>query len=185
MEDAEIVTLFWNRDEEALTQAKAKYGVSLQTVAENILGNRADAEECVNDAYLNTWNSIPPNRPVHLFSWMAKIARNLSLQKIEKEGRQRRSAEVVSLSEELAECLASQDGVEEWLERQRFRAVLNNWLNAQSAEKRYLFARRYFYGDSYEDLARHSGKSQAAVRKTLSRMRAELREQLSGKEKDE
>ncbi len=175
MEDEEILALYWNRDEDAIGETRAKYGAHLRNLAYNVLKSDADAEECVNDAYLKAWEHIPPERPLPLYPWLARITRNLSFHRLEKQKRQKRNAAVVELSEELAECLPSGDGPERELESARIRRVLNGWLEGQSKLNAFLFVRRYFYGDDYAALARYAGKTKGAVRIILCRMREDLR----------
>ena len=83
MEDAEILGLFWNRDEGAIPADGERYGARLLRLAERMLGSREDAEECVSDTYLNAWNAIPPERPDHLFAYLARVCRNLALDRLD------------------------------------------------------------------------------------------------------
>ncbi len=83
MEDSEMIELYWKRDDRAIAQTDAVYGTRLQRLSERILNNREDAQECVNDTYLNTWNRIPPERPNYFFAFLAKICRYVSLGKLD------------------------------------------------------------------------------------------------------
>lgn len=78
MDDNTIVQLYWDRDKMAIDATSEKYGSYCQSIANNILGNWEDAEECVNDTYFNTWNSIPPQRPKLLAAYLGKLTRNIS-----------------------------------------------------------------------------------------------------------
>ena len=112
MEDTEIIEAYFRRDEDAITETKIKYGAHLYNLAFNMIKNREDAEECESDTYVKAWESIPPTRPVHFCSWLIRVTRNLCLNRIEQKKQAKRNTETVPLSEELAECLVSSDGVE-------------------------------------------------------------------------
>ncbi len=178
MEDRELLALYESRDEDAIRKTKTEYGARLLGIALNVLKNRQDAEECVNDAYLRAWNSIPPEKPVPFFPWLAKVTRNLSLGALEKKNAGKRSARLVELTDELGECFPSDEGVERSFDALTVRKVLNDYLNEQSEERKFLFVRRYFYGDGYAEIARWAGKTQGSVRSVLFRMRGELRQRL-------
>ena len=178
MEDREIVTMYEARDENAILETKIKYGQHLLNLGFNILKNRADAEECENDTYLRVWNRIPPTKPLNFFAWLMKIGRNICFRRLETKKREKRTAVIVELSDELAECFADPDTVEAQIERGLPIALIERYLDGQTREKQFLFTRRYFYGDSYADLARYSGKREGTVRTLLCRMRQEIRELL-------
>ena len=105
MKDQQIIDLFWRRSESAVTAAAEKYGVYCSKIAENILGSKEDAEECVNDTYVGVWNAIPPTRPNNFMAFICKIARNLSLKRLEFTKREKRSADIIISFEELAAVL--------------------------------------------------------------------------------
>ena len=178
MEDGELLALYEKRDEDAVAMTKAEYGAHLIGISLNIVKNPQDAEECVNDTYLRAWNLIPPERPLPFFPWLAKVTRNLSLSLLEKKNAQKRSATLVELTEELGECFPSDEEVERSFDALTVRRVLDAYLGEQSEERSFLFVRRYFYGDSFADIARWAGKTPGSVRSVLFRMRGELRQRL-------
>ena len=182
MEDNQIIALYFSRDEDAIAETKSKYGAHLRNLSENILKDRGEAEECENDTYLRAWNSIPPTRPLNFFAWLLRVARNLSLNRLEVKKRVKHNAVLVELSEELADCLTDPNGtVETAAEGREVERLIDGWLDWQDEMKRFIFLRRYFYGDELSEIARYTGKTQAAVRQILCRMRGELRELLNEK----
>ena len=104
-EDKTIIEMFFSRDEKALQETEQKYGKNLSYLAYHILRNQEDAEEAVSDTYLNAWNSIPPQKPLSLFAYLAKLCRNNALDKLDRKHAQKRNAEIVALSEEMEMCI--------------------------------------------------------------------------------
>ena len=181
MDDSRIVDLFLERNEDAVSECAAKYGFRLKNLSLGIVGNDETAEECENDTYMQAWSSIPPNEPrEHLFSYLACIIRRLSIDHCRREMRLKRNAELVSLSNELEECIPSADKVERCIDDKEFVAELNRFLTSLSEEKRALFIRRYFYTDSIEKLCGTFSMSASKVTSMLFRMRRSLRKSLSG-----
>lgn len=173
MEDQQIVELYWNRDEDAILHTQKKYATSCYVIANNILNNPQDAEECVNDAYLKLWNSIPPERPKSLYSFLSRIVRNISLDRHRHNRAEKRNHEADLSFSELEECLSedevmvtSDDGL---------RDALNGFLKMLDQDTRLLFVRRYWYMDSHETLARMFSCSERAVRQRLYRVREKLK----------
>ena len=177
MDDSMIVDLYWNRDDRAIGATADKYGAKLSHLAENMLRVREDAEECVNDTYLRTWNSIPFNKPEHLFGYIAKICRNLALNHIERLNAQKRSADVMELSAELEMCIPDKyDQQRE--DSERIAAALTGFLRELPEDQRLIFMRRYWFSDSVKAVAERYGISESKVKTTLFRVRAKLREHL-------
>lgn len=181
MEDNQIIELFFQRDETALTHTRERYGSRLQALAFRILGNREDAEECENDTYWRAWNSIPPQRPQFLAAYLAKICRNLALHLLEKSNADKRTATVIELTSELSECLPdhrSQDETDEreWGER------MSRFLQTVSQENRTIFIRRYFLSESVSVIAQTLHISESKVKSSLFRTRKKLRDYLSKEE---
>lgn len=173
--DNYIIELFWQRDELAIKEVEAKYGRYCTRIAMNILGDVRDAEETVNDTYLQTWNSIPPTRPNSLSAYMGKITRNLSINKYNARNTQKRSASEYALSlEELGECIPNRlseiDSDELALNQ-----CINSFLQRQKKEHRMIFVCRYFYCDSIDDIKKRFGKSESKVKSVLFRMRNKLK----------
>lgn len=170
MEDSEILMLLWERKEQALSELERKYGTRLKLLAHRMVSEE-DAEECVNDTYLAVWNSVPPNRPEYLFAYAAKICRNLALNKIEREQAAKRSATVVELSTELMECIPGNTSAKD---EQGLRELMIKFLGELPEEKRKLFLRRYWYGESVKELAKAFGYREGKVKSMLFRLRKQL-----------
>lgn len=178
MEDAEILDLYFARDESAISETAAKYGRLCRSVALNILSVEADADECVNDAYLRAWNAIPPERPERLGVWLGRVVRNLAYDVWKKNHRLKRDAGLETLLEELAECVPSPDTVERRLEERELSAAIDAWLASLPAEDRVLFVRRYWFGEAVKDLAHMAGVPAAGMAKRMLRLRRSLRSTL-------
>ena len=179
MEDDAIVTLYWQRDEEALRASEEKYGPRLRGLAQRILADAHDAEECENDTYLAAWNAIPPHEPrSYLFAFLARITRHLSLNCCRDRERLKRSAHLCELSAEMEQCLPAPDDAACRLEENELREAINGFLAKLPEEQRNLFLRRYWYLDSIADIARRFACSESKVKTTLLRCRKRLREYL-------
>ena len=179
MDDAGIVKLFLRRDEAAITAAAERYGSRLHALARNLLGSDADAEECVNDAWLEAWNRIPPHEPGdYLFAFLAKIVRAKALNRVKAMCIEKRSAELDSLTEELAGMLRSADDTEAAAEAKELSEAVSRWLRGVSEEKRRVFVRRYWYAESLQQIADRYGISEPKVKSLLWRARRELAKQL-------
>lgn len=176
MKDHEIIDLFWERDENAIAETADKYGGYCYSIAYNILCNREDAEECVNDTWLMAWKSMPQQRPSRLPAYLGKIARNLSLNRFKLYHAKKRGAGQTNLVlSELEECIPSQENVERVVEEMVFVETLNRFLYALPEQKRNIFIRRYWYLCPLRDLAKAYGMSENRVVSLLFRMRKELR----------
>lgn len=184
MDDPRIVELYWARDEQALTESERKYGRMLFSVSYRLVGSRQDAEECVNDTYLKTWNSIPDARPEHLGAFMARITRGLSIDRFRQNHRIKRGEGVGTLEEELAECLPDpsvRTPAQEY-DDGRLRDALNRFLETLPPEQRRMFVGRYFFSRSCRELSAESGLSVANVKVRLHRLRESLRKVLEQEE---
>lgn len=148
MKDADIVNLFWERNERALQETERAYGGLCFNISFHILRNHEDAEECVNDAYLQTWNSIPPERPGSLKNWISRIVRNLSINRWKHLHRRKRFSGMTVLLDELDECIPSADSPEDELDRKELTQLLNRWLAGLSVYDRTIFLKRYWYGEA-------------------------------------
>ena len=175
MNDAQIIELYWERNEDAITQTDEVYGSLLLSLSDRILHSREDARECVSDTYLRAWNTIPPIRPVRLFAYLAKICRNCSLNRMEWNHAAKRGAEIVSLTRELELCLPARE-----MEDRELKEALNRFLAELSRDSRLIFLRRYWYADSVEEIARRYGISRSKVKTRLHRTRNKLKEFLEG-----
>lgn len=174
MQDELILELFWKRSEDAVMELSKLYGPELLAFSLRILGNLSDAEECLNDAYLGAWNTIPPHRPEHLLSYMKRIVRNQSINRYHKNKAQKRNSHYdISLSE-LEACISSSTTVETEYERQELTKLIDEFLAGLSTENRVIFLRRYWHADSYADIALRMGITQKNVSVRLVRLRKQL-----------
>ena len=182
MNDERIIELFFERSEQAIKELDDKYGRVCHSVSYNILNNRADAEECVNDAYLGTWNAIPPAKPNPLCAFVCKIVRNISLKRYEYNTAAKRNSVYDVAMEELENCLASAKTVEEEIAERELTKVIESFLDSLSKENRVIFLRRYWFSDTYCDIAKQVGLTEKNVSVRLTRIRKELREYLLERE---
>lgn len=179
MRDGEIVDLFFARDERALSVTAEKYGKKLAAISERIVGDKETAKECENDVYLKAWNAIPPNEPRdNLFAFLAKIARNVSINAAKSFTREKRSALFSELTEELESVLPSEEDVEEAADVAELGRIISDFLRGVSAEKRNIFIRRYWYADSVSEIAERFSISEGKVKTALFRTRNELKKRL-------
>jgi RNA polymerase sigma-70 factor (ECF subfamily) len=175
MDDATIVRLFWDRDEQAISAAADKYGSYCTAIATNILGNREDAEECVNDTYLNAWDSMPPHRPGVLAAFLGKITRNLSFDRYRHNTADKRGGgETAAVLDELLEIVSDTDSVEQEIDRKELVKAIDAFLAALSADKRGIFICRYWYFDSISTIASNFGMTENNVSVHLNRIRLKL-----------
>lgn len=179
MKDREIVELFWQREERAIAAARDKYGDYLLRVALGILPRRQDGEECVSDAYLSAWNSIPPQRPAVLQTYLGKLTRRAAIDRWRRERAEKRGGGEIALSiDELAECVPGRSSVEENVELQCLSTAIDDFLRTLSREKRRAFVLRYWYAMPVGEVAAVLGYSETKTANLLSRTRRALREHL-------
>ena len=181
MLDSRIIGLFFARSEEAIPALDKKYGVACHRTANNILGNSQDAEECVNDAYLGVWNSIPPHDPDPLSAFVLRIVRNISIRRLQYNRAEKRAGNYQECYEELRECIADTNTPESVYHAKELTHYIEEFLDSLSRTNRLLFVRRYWYMDSVKGLASATGLNEGAVRTRLSRMRQQLKEHLEEK----
>ena len=180
MEDNQIIDLFFQRDEQALVEARFKYGPRLQRSTMNILKNIQDAEECINDTLLKVWGAIPPARPDLLGAFIAKIARNLAINRYNAKNTQSRGGgEVPLILGELEDVIASPTAdVEKTLERSQVTASINACLKNMDKVSRIVFVMRYFHGESILSIAARLNMSESKTKSMLFRVRKKLKAQL-------
>lgn len=181
MEDNRIIELYFNRDENALTQTRECYGKQLNALAFRILQSKEDAEECENDTYMKAWSSIPPQKPQHLFAYLAKICRNTALNMAEKANAEKRNAVIVELTKELSECLPDNSSLERTAENE-LGEIISAFLKTVSRDNRMIFIRRYFLSETIADISKALGISESKVKSSLFRTRNKLRDYLSKEE---
>ncbi len=177
MDDQEIIKLYFQRSEEAITQTDRRYGRRLFVLADRIVHNAEDAEESVSDTYFKAWQTIPPQSPSRFFAYLAKICRNFALGRLDWRGAEKRKAEVVSLTEEMALCIPDRCREAE-LTSQELGRLMNAFLGTLTKENRMVFLRRYWYVDTVAEIAARYGITENAVNTRLHRTREKLREYL-------
>lgn len=179
MDDIQIVEMYLQRDEAAISQTAQQYGGRLRQVSYNIVDDHQIAEECENDTYLQAWQRIPPHEPkTYLYAFLARITRHLSIDRLRSGNRLYRRALITELSAELENCIPAPDDVQCRMEAQLLAEIISNFLKAQSLTRRNIFLRRYWYMDSIEDIARRFQITQSKVKSTLFRTRNDLRDHL-------
>ena len=179
MTDEMIVELYWQRDERAIQETELAYGGYIRYVAYAILRDESDADEITNDTYLKAWNSIPPQRPQPLKAFLGRIARQLSLNRVEYNTAEKRGGSQYPLAlDELLECIADKDAAPDAAELIALRDALNAFLRTLPTDARRMFIRRYWYMDSIADIAWTFAASESRVKSTLARARAKLRKTL-------
>ena len=179
MDDTKIVQLYWDRNEQAIPATAEKYGRYCASIAQNILGNKEDAEECVNDTYINAWNSMPPHKPSILSTFLGKITRNLSFNRYKYNTANKRGCgETVLVLDEIAELVSDTDNVEQEVLREELVKAIDAFLDVLPVDKRRIFVCRYWYFDSVSDIASRFGMTENNVSVTLNRLRLKLRSHL-------
>ena len=179
MNDNEIIELYLSRNEEAITQSASKYGSRLRHIANNILNDGESAKECENDTYLKIWNMIPPHEPRdYLFAFMGKIIRNLALDRVRNDKRQKRHAIYCELTQEMQECIPTDNDTESDYDEQYLTELIDGFLDTVTTEQRNVFVRRYWYFESIPDICHRYGFSRSKIKSMLFRIRTQLKEYL-------
>ena len=179
MEDVQILALYGDRKEEAIAQTEKKYGALCLRIANNILCRREDAEECVNDAYMQAWNSIPPARPERLGVWLGRVVRNIALNLWKKNHWKKRYAGMEQLLSELEDCIPSSLSVEFTLEEKELEALIDQWLAALPREDRVLFLRRYWNCEPLKRLEEDYRLTHGKMAKKMYGLRNDLKQHLA------
>ena len=182
MEDAGIIELFFERSEQGIRELDIKYGKACRKLPYNIVNNRQDAEECVNDAYLGAWNAIPPVKPDPLLTYICKIVRNISLNLYHRKEAAKRSSHYTIAMEEIEACIAATNAVEAEIEAVELAHSIERFLDTLTVENRVLFMRRYWFSDSCRDIAGFMGLTEKNVSVRLTRIREKLRQYLIERE---
>ena len=178
MKDHEIIALFFARSERAITELTAKYGAAIRNVASNILKDAQDAEEAANDTYLAVWDRIPPARPKYLGAYSCRVARNISLNRFYANTARKRNSYYDVALDELEETIPALSTVESVYDARELTMYLNRFLENLSKEDRYLFLRRYWYGDKISDIAENLNVTPHKASVRLFRLRQKLQELL-------
>ena len=179
VEDKDIVALYLRRDADAVAETLSKYGAYCRTVARRLLGDESDVEECVSDAMLAAWNSIPPHEPERLQTYLAKLTRRIAVNRLEERMAQKRGGgEAVSSMEELGACIPGGERPEDTAEAKRLSACISAYLRSLTEEKRRIFVCRYWYAMGVKEIALRFGFSGTKTANILSRARKGLKEYL-------
>ena len=182
IEDEKIIDLFFNRSEKAIQELDIKYGKVCHKLSYNILNNKQDAEECVNDAYLGAWNAIPPANPHPLLTYICKIVRNISLKIYWRKEAAKRSGHYKIALEEIEGYITDQKTVEDEIEARELARIIEEFLDTLTVENRVIFMRRYWFADSYKDIAELVGISEKNISVRLTRIREKMKQYLIERE---
>lgn len=176
MKDHEIIGLYWERKENAISATAEKYGKYCYSISYNILHNNEDAEECVNDTYLRAWKSMPPQRPKLLSAYLGKITRNLSLNRFKHYTTKKRGhGQAQLVLSELEDCIPTKTSLEQIVEEKILVSSINHFLYALPEQKRNIFICRYWYLFSIRDIAEKYKMSENKITTLLFRMRKKLK----------
>ena len=179
MEDYKIVALYWKKDESAISETGHKYGAYCFAIADNILHNKEDSEECVNDTWLKAWNAMPPQRPTKLQIFLTKITRNLSFNRFNARSAEKRGGgEIILVLDELAECLASETDIASEYEAKELGQCIRSFVRLLSERDGNIFVRRYFFTESISQIARKYGLTENNIMVILCRTRKKLKAHL-------
>ena len=177
MDDNSIIRLYFDRDELAVEETARKYGPYCYAIAKNILPLREDAEESVNDTYMDAWNAIPPHRPSSLSLFLGKLTRRISIDRLRKNNAQKRGGgELALVLDELQQCISSDTDVAQEFERQYLSQIINDFTKTLPEKERRVFLCRYWYMDSIRTISRRFGYSESKVKSMLFRTREKLQE---------
>ncbi len=182
IDDEKIIEMFFERSEQGIQELDIKYGKVCHNLSYHIVGSRRDAEECVNDAYLGAWNAIPPARPNPLLSYLLKIVRNISLKIYWRKEATKRSSHYTSALEEIEACIADPNTVETEIEARELVRIIESFLDTLTTENRVVFMRRYWFSDSYKDIAEFVGLSEKNISVRLTRIREKMKQYLMERE---
>ena len=177
MDDQRIVMLYWSRNENAIRETEIKYGKYCYSIAYNILHSREDSDECVNDTWNGAWNAIPPQRPTKLQSFLARITRNIAIDRYRYDSAQKRGSEVESAIDEYWECIPNGDASIE--DGYVMKQAINGFLESLDVRTRVIFMRRYWYSMSVKDIADGIRLSETHVSVILNRTRSKFKDHLT------
>ena len=177
MDDLRIIELYFERDEQAIKETDSKYGKLCHSIAYNILNNREDSEECVNDTYVGVWNAIPPTRPNNFMAFICKIARNLSLKRLEFTKREKRSADIIISFEELAAVLPDERYAPN-ISDEDIGKVISEFLRNQKEDAKNVFILKYYFFDSISEIAKRYSFTESKVKNMLFYTRNKLKDYL-------
>lgn len=175
IEDEKIIELFIERSEQGIQELDLKYGKVCRRLSYNIVNDRQDAEECVNDAYLGAWNTIPPEQPNPLLTYICKIVRNISLNSYYRKEAAKRSSHHTIAMEEIEACIINPNIVETEIEARELVRIIESFLDTLSVDNRVIFVRRYWFSDSCKDIAELVGLTEKNISVRLTRIRRKMK----------
>ncbi len=178
MTDSAIIEMYWQRNENAIEETNQKYGNYCFAIANNILSNKEDYDECVNDTWLKVWNAIPPKKPDRFRIFLGKITRNLSFDKYKRMNAEKRKGEILHILDELSECVSGGNTTDEAVDMKVLGESITAFLRTIPARDRGIFIRRYFYAEAVGEIAKKYDVTANNVSAILSRTRTKLREHL-------
>jgi RNA polymerase sigma-70 factor (ECF subfamily) len=179
LSDEDIIELYWRRSERAISETDTKYGKYLFTIAYNIVHDRMDSEECLNDTYIGTWKNIPPHRPNVFQVFLSRITRNIAIDKYRANTADKRiNSELTVSLEELNDCVCIDPSIEEQMLVSEISKVLNEFLASLSEKEKFIFVCRYYYSDSVINIAKMLQVTERTVFRNLAKSREKLREEL-------
>ena len=177
--DEAIIELYFQRNEDAIVKTDKKYGKYLLVIADNIVHNRLDSEECLNDTYLGTWNRIPPARPVSLQTFLARIMRNIAIGRFRRNNADKRiPSELLTSLDELEECIPGENSVDAERATRELAKILNQAICEMKDREQYIFICRYYYADKISAIANSLGISENSVYRILAKIRGDIKARL-------
>ena len=183
MKDREIVRLFLRRDEAAIEHVQQAYELYCRSIVSRILRDETDVSECVNDVWLAAWNSIPPNEPERLATYLGKLARNIAIDRVRANGAQKRCAEQYALSlDEMAEVISDGGSPEQQAQHRELERAIGEFVRGLPELQRRVFLCRYWYLDSLAEIGARFGYSESKVKSMLHRTREKLKRYLQKEE---
>jgi len=175
LDDSEIIKLYWERSEDAIKATDVKYGRLCRHIASNLLNNKQDEEECINDVYLGVWNTIPPEKPCVFSAFIGRIVINQALKKIRFKTAKKRNPEGICSLSELDEIVSGKDSIDNEIESIFIENAINSFLWSQSEEKRLIFINRYWYNESIDTISKRTGFTMSKVTSMLYQTRHKLK----------
>lgn len=181
MDDSTIIDLFFERSEKAIFELANKYGKIFMSLSLNIVNDYHDAEECVNDSYLGVWNSIPPNKPNPLLSYVCRIVRNISVNRYKRNHAEKRKGNYDLCLEELEKTIGLSAEMDDSLSVREISSYIEEFLDSLDEINRMIFVRRFWYMDSYKKIAKESKLKESTVRVRMLRVKSNLKDFLAKK----
>ena len=176
--DGEIIELYLGRDERAIRLTEIKYSKQLFRIAYNVLNDKCDSDECVNDTYLGAWNSIPPQIPKSLFAYLSKLVRNFAISLYRKKTSQKRRSEFDMSLSEIGDILSDGSSVEREAQSEALAGIINAFLGELEKDDRFIFVSRYYFSYPASEIAQRAGESDAKIYKRLASLREKLKKKI-------